>query len=224
MPELILNELSFQSWDEPETGFACRDIHQARTLMQRLIDTIRESGRFGSISRPLRTQSGFLEYSLAEGYSLSQWRNDPVVDRDATRFLGQRGSIAFFLEDTMRSAAEASEVTEVTINGRQGYGLCAAWLLEGICISLQSHATWVASSLGIEVTALSEDGALNSKQNAVRHVSQPDHFKDHEEWIFASQRSSIRNGRDVIAQAADLYPAIEICEGAEAQILAMTGK
>lgn len=153
MPELILNELSFQSLEDPLTKFACGDRHQARALMQQLIDTIRESSKFGSIPRPLRTQSGFLDYPLADGYSLSQWRNDPIVDRDAKRFLGQRGSIAFFLEDTMQSAAEVSQVTEVKMGGRQGYALCAAWLLHGICISLQSHPVWGTSSLGVEVTS-----------------------------------------------------------------------
>lgn len=223
MPDLILNELSFQNWEDPQTGFACRDRHEARTLMQRLIDTMRASGRFGSISRPLRTQNGFLEYQLADGYTLSQWRNDPDVDRDARRFLGQRGAIAFFLEDTMQFAAERSEMTEVKIAGRQGYALCAAWLLHGICISLQSHSAWNISSLGVNVTALSADGSLRSETAAVRNVSHPDHFTDHEEWILASQISSILNGRELVAQAATAYPAIEICEGAEAQILALTG-
>lgn len=36
-------------------------------------------------------------------------------------------------------------------------------------------------------------------------------------------RSSIRTGRDLIAQAARVYPKIEICEEAERQIRAMTG-
>lgn len=124
----------------------------------------------------------------------------------------------------MRSAAAAvSQVTEMKMGGRQGYALCAAWLLHGICISLQSHPVWETTSLGVEVTAISEDGELNTEHDAVSHVSRPEHFVDHEQWLLASQKSSIQNGRDLIAQASSLFPAIEICEDAEAQILAMTG-
>ena len=39
----------------------------------------------------------------------------------------------------------------------------------------------------------------------------------------SENRSSIRNGRDLIAQAATAYPAIEICENAERQIIEMRG-
>ncbi len=39
----------------------------------------------------------------------------------------------------------------------------------------------------------------------------------------AEQRPSIRSGLDLIAQAARVYPKIEICEEAERQIRAMTG-
>lgn len=57
----------------------------------------------------------------------------------------------------------------------------------------------------------------------VRLVSTLDHLDSPENWIFASQSASIRSGRDLIARAASMYAAIEICQVAKSQIIAMTG-
>jgi hypothetical protein len=56
-----------------------------------------------------------------------------------------------------------------------------------------------------------------------QYIPHPDHLEDPGEWIFESERDSIRSGSDLIHRAASLYPAVEICDAARSQLLAMTG-
>ena len=55
------------------------------------------------------------------------------------------------------------------------------------------------------------------------YVRDPDHVQGPGEWISEPQSASIRSGWDLVNQAARLYPAVEICDGARSQILAMVG-
>jgi len=95
MPDLILNELSFRNPENPESVYPCRDRQQARLLMRQFVGTLREANRLPNIRRALQTQHGSLEYSLAEGYSVSQWRNDAEVNRNERLFLRLRTAITF---------------------------------------------------------------------------------------------------------------------------------
>ncbi|SPF54796.1 hypothetical protein SBA4_6610003 [Candidatus Sulfopaludibacter sp. SbA4] len=56
-----------------------------------------------------------------------------------------------------------------------------------------------------------------------RYVRHPDHMEGPGEWILEPPSASIRSGWDLVNRAASLYPAVEICDGAKSQVLAMTG-
>jgi hypothetical protein len=76
-----------------------------------------------------------------------------------------------------------------------GYGLSATWVLDGICLSLCSHDMWNRSQLAVEVSLFSDD-EISTELETIRHVSHPDHFRDHEGWRQREQKSSIRSGAD----------------------------
>jgi hypothetical protein len=219
VPAIILNELSFEAWGATNSGYPCRDRHHARQVMQGLIATLRETARFPGIRPELRTQYASLEYSLAEDYTVAHWRNDPDVNRDEQRFLRLRSTIAFSLEDEL----SADTISEVTWKGRKGFGLSATWLLNGICLSLTSHEDWNRSLLDAQVTVVSEDDVSEETVN-LRHVSNPFHFNDHEEWLLRLQESLVHDGPAIIEQANISYPNIEFGLDARKEILALTGK
>jgi hypothetical protein len=218
MRDLILNELSFQDPEDPASGYPCRNREHARALMQQFIGTLRETKRFPNIRRELQTQYGTLEYRLAEGYSVSQWRNDPEVNRDEQTFLRQRTAVVFSLEDALPPSA----LLEVRLGGKAGYGLSAAWLLDGICLSLCSHNIWNRSQLAVEVTSFSDD-ASGTEPETLRHVSDPDHFRDHEDWLQREQKLSIRTGGDLVARAPALYPNVELGIDVQKEIASLSG-
>jgi hypothetical protein len=218
MPDLILNELSFQDWDIANSGYPCRDRQHARQAMGSLVSTLRETARFPAIRPELRTQHASLEYPLAEGYSVSQWRNDPEVNRDERVFLRGRTTIAYSLEDALSD----DTISEVSLNGRTGFGLSAAWLLGGVCLSLASNDFWNRSLIQAEVTLVSE-GDTVVELAELRHASHPSHILDHEEWLERTQRSALRTGADVIAKVPALYPNVELGLEAHKAIAVLSG-
>jgi hypothetical protein len=190
-------------WNNPGLGYPCRDRQHAREVMRNFIATLRETARFPSIRPQLRTQHGYMEDRLAEGYTVAQWRNDDEVNRDEQRFLRLRATIAYSLEDDL----SADTISEVTLNGRAGFGLAATWLLDGICISLASREVWNRSLLQAEVTRVSADDT-GVDQAELRHAAAPSHFVDHEDWLQRTQKTLLRTGADLIGQAPTLYPTV----------------
>jgi hypothetical protein len=154
---------------------------------------------------------------------LAKWLNDPEVDRDAKTFFKNRGAMGFYVEDTLASANEASKLTEVRFGGRPGNGLCAAWLLNGISLSLRSHAVWNTTFLGVTIREITDSDAVEETEKQVPHVCRADHFGDHAGWLSETQRSMIRSGADLLARANTLFPSIEICGRALRQIEDLTG-
>jgi hypothetical protein len=102
------------------------------------------------------------------------------------------------------------------------YGLSATWVLDGICLSLCSHDMWNRSQLAVEVSLFS-DGEISAELETIRHVSHPDHFRDHEGWLQREQESSIRNGADLVAQASAMYPNVELGLDARKELAALSG-
>ena len=140
------------------------------------------------------------------------------MNRDERNFLRLRTAIAFSLEDTLA----ASAILEVKIGERSGYGLAAAWTLDGICVSLSSHASWTRSQLDVEVISFSDD-EICTELASLRHVSRPDHFLDHEDWLQQAQKSSIRTGSDLVAQVSAMYPNVELGLDAQKELAALSG-
>jgi hypothetical protein len=215
MPDLVLNELSFRRWDDFDQGFPCPDVHYARALMDALVKTVSTASRYQSIGKVLRTEVGFLQYPLSEGYSLVNWVNDREVDRDARTFFKNRAAKGVHVEP--------STLTEVRFGGRPGSGLCAAWLSNGISLSLRSHEVWNGSLLGVTLREITNSGGFEETEKQVRHVSSAGHFAEHAAWLAGAQRSMVRSGADLLLQARTLFPSIEICGRALKQISDLTG-
>ena len=75
--EMVLNELSLKT--------PASDIYTARQLMSGLIETLRQATANG-VKRILRTSNEINSLELAPNYHIYQWRNDPEVDREESRF------------------------------------------------------------------------------------------------------------------------------------------
>jgi hypothetical protein len=223
MPDLVLNELSFQCWEDLGSVYACTDVYTARALMDELIQTVRATSRYKSIAKALRTEAGFMNYLLAEGYSIAKWLSDPQVDRDSRTYLRNRGSIGFYIDDTLAQVAEASDRTEVRVENRPGHGLCAAWLLNAICLSLASNEIWKTSSLNVRVGEIIDDGVFVEADRRLPHASIPEHFSDHVSWLTRTQRAKINSGSELLARSSTLFPSIEICGRAIKQISDLNG-
>ena len=223
MPDLIVNELSFRNLDGAETQCAAADVHMAKLWMSELVDTIRTARKFG-LGRSIRTDRAFLSVELCRGYRLPQWRNDASVDRDERTFLSNLAARSPYLDGVVDEILDRAGRSEVRFQGHRAEGLLAALLLDGVCVSWASHEAWNTDWLLAQIGELSEDGYFDQIAKAFRHASRPSHWTAHAEWIEHKQKITVPDGAALLAQAAELFPRLEFCGGAPAQVRGLNGK
>jgi hypothetical protein len=114
--------------------------------------------------------------------------------------------------------------SEVRFQGHRAEGLLAALLLDGVCVSWASHEAWNTDWLLAQIGELSEDGYFDQIAKAFRHASRPSHWTAHAEWIEHKQKITVPDGAALLAQAAELFPRLEFCGGAPAQVRGLNGK
>ena len=132
--EMVLNELSL------EPPAVTKQI--ARQRMTDFLGTVRIAIKFGS-KRILRTSTDLHHVSLAPNYLLSQWRNDPEVDRETSQFFRSLVTKVPYLQDiTDEAIEERSDRSQFMYQDREAKGLGIAYLLEALAVSLRTSPEW----------------------------------------------------------------------------------
>ena len=214
-----MNELSFRQLNSAAS--AAPDVYIARAWMTQFTGTMRAARQMGF--RTVRTEKGFAALELCREYSMPQWRNDREVNRDERVFLSSMTAKSPHLDGVLDEIAEAAERAEALIHGSPSAGLLAAWLLDAIAISWPSHEIWRSHSLVVEFRQIGLDGELEQRDVDIRHVSDPEHWAAHSEWVEQKKKSLVTNGLELWDKAQEFFPHLEFCGDAEAQIRALTG-
>jgi|GEM_PF-1070837 len=222
MPDLVLNELSFQILGTSDRVCAAQDAPTARSWMAALVETIRAAGAYG-VQQTIRTDSAFLTIELAGGYSLPQWRNDSAVNRDLRIFFSRLATRAPYLDGALEELLNQAGRMEARFQGTIAGGLLAAFLLDGVAVSWPSGDTWRQTSLAFNLFSLSDDGEVVESIPHCRHASDPAHWDIHAEWIEQCYRSGIHDGAALWAMAPQLFPRLEFCGDAPGQLQSLTG-
>jgi hypothetical protein len=220
MLELVINELSFRHL---QGGYcAAPDVHTAREWMSQLTGTIRTARHMG-FGMTIRTERGFAYQELSPGYSLPQWRNDLVVNRDERVLFSSMTAKSPHLDGVLDEIAETADSAEVRIVGLSSSGLLAALLLNAIAVSWASHETWNTPLLAAQFHRLSFDGELIQNEVEIRHASRSEHWAHHRVWIEQEQMASVTTGEELWTKSPELFPHLEFCGQSERQIRELTG-
>ena len=173
--EMILNERSLNA--------SAANIPTAQQWMTQLIQTIRTAQKLGITT--LRTHTDLNSAILTENYSIAQWRNDKMVDREVQRFFKSLQTKSPFIDPlTEPELQNQTQLSEFTHNDFNVMGLGIAFLLNAISISLPSATEWHAPYLQIHHSFLDPDTcAIEFQQCECFHASHPDHLALHKPWI-----------------------------------------
>ena len=91
-----------------------------------------------------------------------------------------------------------------------------AFLFDALAISFHSHSAWELSLLQLRIEHLSSADDLVS----IKHASSKDHIFEHRDWI--KKRAQVdQSGLDLSAYRERLYPWLQFCASAIAQIEAL---
>ncbi len=207
--DMVLNELSLRT--------PAADEEIARELMSQLISTLSIAVRLGI--KTLRTQSNIYSFLLATNYPLARWLNDSRVDQEERDFLltlqTQTPLLSEIVESEIQQRVDISEFKyqeEVTTE------LGIAYLLDALAVSLNSNPKWNYSSLELEVTRLNEDDELIEEKIKVVHGSDPNHIREHADWIENRLRTGVIDGLELWKRKEQLLPHLEFCDNVRKQL------
>ncbi|MGD1912450.1 MAG: hypothetical protein ACFB2X_16845 [Rivularia sp. (in: cyanobacteria)] len=207
--EMVLNELSLKT--------PASDIYTARQLMSGLIGTLRQATASG-VKRVLRTSDEIHSLELAPNYRISQWRNDPEVDREESRFFRTLVAKAPFWTDVFEEFKHEFDLSEVRYQGEIVNGIGFALIIDGLPVSFNSEIRWDTSYLSLEVIRIDENQNLINETVEIVHASCRNHIKEHNNWIKNRFRTQIINGQELWDRRVELFPNLEFCDEVYRQI------
>lgn len=208
--EMVLNELSLKT--------PASDVYTARQLMSDLIGTLRQA-KVSGVKRILRTSDEIHSLELAPNYHIYQWRNDPEVDKEESRFFKTLVTKAPFWTDVLKEIENQFQWSEVRYQGEVVQGIGFALVIDGLPVSFNSETRWNYSFLNLEVLRIEDDREINETVE-IPHVSCPNHLKQHNDWIQDRIRKTvnINSGQEIWEQREELFPNIDFCNSVNRQL------
>lgn len=209
--ECFLNELSFSS--------IAPDVNSARERMFVFVKTLAQANHAAKKQLPLRVSHEFFGVTIAPEYSLVQWRNDVAVDRDIR---------AYFNSITTKSPLFDSGTPndralkcEATFGGVPAIGMLAAFLNDGMTVSVLSDLKWDCASLCLIVSELDENADIISSDESLRHIARAEHIREHEKWIAEQMTGPIRSHAELWAIRTEQFESLEFCDQVREQFAAL---
>ncbi len=147
------------------------------------------------IQRTLRVPEGFFSEPVAPGYYWQNWLNDKRVDREIRRFFRSLATKLAFLKDEPDAEADWKDI-DCLWRDRLSLGLKAAYVADGLAVSLYSTAEWDTPWLACDIHEL-VDGNIDSRSEIVHHSASIDHLDPHMNWIQHRIRDSVEDGREL---------------------------
>jgi len=206
---LVLNDLSLRH--------QVTDRHAARILMKELIETLKTAVEHKVTVLRMRDEIGNIV--LSPNYPLNAWFGDREVPRDEILFLQDFMTRYPYIrpyDDDLQNNDEVQSdraLFEGKFSGEAAEGLSFAHLLDGLALSLLSDQCWDTPWLDLICMELDpESEVISEYRERLRHVSRARHVsKDHASWIEEQIQSEVRNGSDLIRNAATLFPNLVFC-------------
>ncbi len=215
MPDLVWNELSTINFLDPTRPPYAENPAQARSLMDGLVEMMRKWAQAGQ-PRVIRIPDSII--TLAPGYSLAQWRNDPLADRDQRQLFRLYSARRPELADVLDDIRDRADISEMLCEGHIAQGLLAAWLVAGVAVSWDSHPLWCQPMIGCLLHELDPLENLIERRVEVSHASQARHI---DSWLTArvSERDQyLLNGPSVLQTAAEWLPNLRFVGSALVQL------
>jgi hypothetical protein len=208
--EMVFNELSISGKDI--------DKFQARELMSKLVDTLREATKAG-VQSILRTSEDLNYIELAPNYSIAQWRTDREADRDQRNFLILLTAKSPYNVDTTAEIQSQFNLTDVSFRGRKSDGLRFVAITDSIAISFASASEWDKSILSIDLEQIDDDGEIISSSIQIKHASSQQHIEEITPWIRWQLSRNIKDGRQLWLNRSKLFDRIDFCDCVEKQLI-----
>lgn len=165
-----------------------------------------------SISRSLITSVDINSLTLSVGYSIAQWRNSSLVDRDEKRRL-------LGLCDRQRIVEPIHEdVQYVEFESKQGKGLQIAYEKQSPLISIPLEGKWKRHVLFCDLIDITFDERIPIE---IKNIYCEESLNEHGTWIegkIEKEYQAIKNSTDFLNMYSSLFPSLVFHTNALSQV------
>jgi hypothetical protein len=205
--EMFFNELSLAP--------LAADIPSAQERARMFVMTIREASALG-VKRILRLPENFFAQPIAPSYFWQQWLGDNRVDYEARRYFRSIMTKAPFLNDVPGMKSHWAEI-DCYWKTRSALGFKAAYVADGLSLSLYSSPEWDSSSIICDIHEIIEDD-LSCRSEAIHHASLAQHLGSQSDWIQSRIQTTVTDGKNLWKNIRDFFPCLEFCQVVEHQM------
>jgi hypothetical protein len=205
--EMFANELSLER--------CAPSLPAARRGAEQFVMTIREAALRG-VQRALHAPADFFAIPLAEAYYWQNWFRDNGVDIELRRYFRSGSTKIPFLEDDPEASTAWAGI-DCLWKERYALGLKAAYVADGLAISMASGEEWDSESIVVEIQEVVNDD-VSCREEDVHHASKPRHVHSQVDWIEQRLKASVTCGRELWAGAVGFFPSLIFCRDVEGQM------
>ncbi len=209
--ECFFNELSLRP--------IAANVNGARERMSHFVKTLARINSVAKKQLPLRVSEEFFNAKLASDYPLDRWRNDIGVDTDIRKYFRSIATKSPLLEPG--ELKERASQCEARCGGELAIGILAAFLADGLTISISSEPRWDCTTLRAAISEIDVNATITDSEELLFHVSKPEHVNGHRKWI--GERTSVQfaDHFELWGCRAAKFPSLEFCEHVQSQITAL---
>ncbi len=163
----------------------------------------------------------FLQIPICAGYSIGRWLSEHG-DRD------NRLRLRLLLDDKRRDYGECipvdtaeAELVDYKLDGDTTVGLSTALLADGLAFSV-TRDPWDITTVLIEKSWI-DGNDVQTCGLSIPHAARPEHIDSHADWLRRVRTPAPVNGEQLWTQKQSLFPSLDFCAAAEAQIRSLGG-
>lgn len=176
-------------------------------------------------AKVLRSSQNAADSDIGQGYGLRHWCFDRGTPRDAGRFIAQRLGKQPFIDgiDGLFANAEGERFIEGRMDNATVVGLTYAALTDSTAIALGSNALPSCTTSIVEVTTF--DGQVEKTEAIpICRLVTEQNVQQEQNTILQRIERSVKDGRQLLERAGDLFPSLRFGSNALDQIGTVTGK
>ena len=171
------------------------------------------------VQRILRAPEDFLATPLAPSYNWYQWLQDSRVDREIRQYFRSLATKAPFLHDEPSTEAIWAGI-DCFWQARLALGLKAAYVADGLALSISSGPEWDCSLVICEIQEILDE-EVSCRLESIHHAVSVIHVEQQTDWIRHRIQSSVADGRELWLNFADFFPCLMCCSDVETHIASL---
>ena len=205
--EMFVNELSLVP---PAVDWQTGQVRAAQFVMSMIAATSR------GVQRSLRLPTDFFTMPISAGYDWYAWLSDKRVEREIQQYFRSLASKTPYLVDEPDIEAVWAGI-DCYWQRAQAMGLKAAYVADGLAMSLSTREDWNTESITCEIQEIVDDD-VSCRSESIHHSSTVEHVHAQTGWINQRNRGSVKSGIELWDRTADFFPSLILCDSVENQM------